>query len=98
MIRTKPQSDGGRRFSGKADTIGSAYRSMHSVQTLDGCIIPRQQEEPQGDSSPWQVAINLIKCAVGAGSFSLPAAWRIAGLWAALGLTLALGALAALTA
>ena len=71
---------------------------MHSVQTLDGCIIPRQQEEPPGDSSPWQVAINLIKCAVGAGSFSLPAAWRLAGIWAALALTVALGALAALTA
>jgi amino acid permease len=71
---------------------------MHSVQRLDGCIMPRQQEEPQGDSSAWQVAINLIKCAVGAGSFSLPAAWRMAGFWAALGLTVALGALAALTA
>mmetsp|Transcript_56665 Transcript_56665/g.168239 ORF Transcript_56665/g.168239 Transcript_56665/m.168239 type:complete len:444 (-) Transcript_56665:221-1552(-) len=98
MIHTKPHGERGRRDSGKADTINSAYRSMHSVQTLDGCTIPQQQEEPQKDSSPLQVAINLIKCAVGAGSFSLPAAWRQAGFWAALVLTLALGALAALTA
>ena len=102
MISTKLHGDTGRRrYSSKADTIRSAYQSMPSVQVqpLEGCIAPRtQREEPQGDSSPWQVAINLIKCAVGAGSFSLPAAWRSAGFWAALGLTMTLGALAALTA
>ena len=98
MIHTRPHSNGWRNNGSKADTANSAYRSMHSVQKLDGCIKPQQQEEVPGDSSPWQVTINLIKCAVGAGSFSLPAAWRIAGFWAALGLTVALGTLAASTA
>jgi amino acid permease len=102
MIETKPiVTDRSRlSYSGKADTVNAAYESMHSMQMqkLDACIVPRQREEPGADSSPWQVAINLIKCAVGAGSFSLPAAWRIAGFWAALGLTMAFGVLAALTA
>ena len=94
-------SDEVRRWSSsrKADTPQSAYRSMHSVQGLDGCMIkvaPIDLQEPL--SSPWQVAVNLIKCAVGAGSFSLPAAWRAAGFWAAFGLTMAFGYLAALTA
>ena len=84
----------------KPDTIRDAYR-LSQPTVVDGCrlvIPPTDQEESHGDSAPWQVAINLIKCAVGAGSFSLPAAWRAAGFWAALGLTVSLGALAALTA
>ena len=91
--------------SADTDTANSAYRSMHRpVQGLDGCAgikvtAPNDQAEPQGDgSSSWQVTVNLTKCAVGAGSFSLPAAWRAAGFSAALCLTVALGTLAALTA
>ena len=91
-----------RRWNRKADTIESAYQSSHSVQDLDKCRIkfaPIDQEKSRESlSSPWQGAVNLIKCAVGAGSFSLPAAWRAAGFWAAFGLTMAFGALAALTA
>ena len=43
------------------------------------------------------VAINLIKCAVGAGSFSLPHAFMMGGVWIVFLLTFVLGALSAYT-
>jgi len=71
---------------------------MHSVR-LSGNQQEGAPEKPKhGDSPPLAVGLNLVKCAVGAGSFSLPAAWKAAGFWAAAVLTSALGALAVATA
>mmetsp|Transcript_28575 Transcript_28575/g.92697 ORF Transcript_28575/g.92697 Transcript_28575/m.92697 type:complete len:592 (-) Transcript_28575:31-1806(-) len=48
-------------------------------------------------STPIQAAIALIKCAIGAGSFSLPGAFKNGGLVASFFTTIALGALSAYT-
>eukprot|EP00947_MAST-08B_sp_MAST-8B-sp1_P005989 g5989.t1 len=50
-----------------------------------------------GGLPPLAVGINLIKCAVGAGSFSLPQAFASGGVWVTFVLTFVLGALAAYT-
>lgn len=46
---------------------------------------------------PYKVGLNLIKCAVGAGSFSLPKAFQMGGLWGSSVGTVILGGLAAYT-
>lgn len=46
---------------------------------------------------PWKVGLNLIKCAVGAGSFSLPEAFKEGGVWGSSVGTVILGGLAAYT-
>ena len=43
---------------------------------------------------PVSVGVNLFKCAVGAGSFSLPAAFKTGGFWATFILIFVLGFLA----
>ena len=59
------------REPARADNLNSAFRSLHSVPLS---AERKQPSDLQGDSPPLSAAINLIKCAVGAGSFSLPAA------------------------
>lgn len=52
---------------------------------------------PSGGLSSLQTCINTVKCAIGAGSFSLPYAFMLGGLWLSIVGTLALGALSAYT-
>ena len=83
----------------RLDSVGSAFHALHS--TPFATSPPRaitDADALEGDSSPLAAGINLVKCAVGAGSFSLPVAFKNAGFWPALFLTFALGALAAMTA
>jgi hypothetical protein len=82
-----------RQPANRPDTMNSAFRFSHRLT-----VASEPEEELQGDAPPLAAGINLVKCAVGAGSFSLPAAWKAAGFYASLGLTIALGALATTTA
>lgn len=104
-------SSGAHKSSGR-DSISSAFQVAHSnpfaawrIQAQSGSQPPPAVPAPEGgssplegDSSPLAAGINLVKCAVGAGSFSLPVAFKLAGFWPALVLTLSLGALATATA
>ena len=64
--------------------------SHYSDSSTTNTLVP-------GELNQTSVSINLIKCAVGAGSFSLPAAFLHAGFWAGILLCCFLGLLAAVT-
>ena len=85
----------------RLDSIGSAFQLAHS----NPFSTPPKREPVgedgdalEGDTSPLAAGINLVKCSVGAGSFSLPIAFKIVGFWPAFVLTFVLGGLAAFTA
>eukprot|EP00658_Telonema_sp_P-2_P018191 TRINITY_DN17137_c0_g1_i3.p1 TRINITY_DN17137_c0_g1~~TRINITY_DN17137_c0_g1_i3.p1 ORF type:complete len:317 (+),score=65.65 TRINITY_DN17137_c0_g1_i3:49-999(+) len=70
----------------RADTITSA---MYSSTRL-GLLGSTDDTGEQGLSGA-HVSVNILKCAIGAGSFSLPHAFKAAGLWAGVTITLLLG-------
>ncbi len=66
-----------------------------SSQLSESLVAP---EIRGGELGPLPTAVNLMKCAFGAGAFALPRAFLDAGFALGIGLTFALGALAAATA
>ena len=79
---------------------GSRTRSQHRQPSTGDAGDGGDGDPAGGDGGglpPLAVGINLIKCAVGAGSFSLPQAFASGGVWVTFVLTFVLGALAAYT-
>eukprot|EP00656_Telonema_subtile_P041664 TRINITY_DN4690_c0_g1_i1.p1 TRINITY_DN4690_c0_g1~~TRINITY_DN4690_c0_g1_i1.p1 ORF type:complete len:517 (-),score=75.69 TRINITY_DN4690_c0_g1_i1:158-1708(-) len=71
------------------DTFDSWLRST----TRLGFLQTPERQAKDDKLGPGHVGVNILKCAVGAGSFSLPYAFRNAGMWAGVVLTCVLGLL-----
>ena len=110
--RRRPQSvafvkASSARHRRRTDSSSVAFSRSHrfsssillpaSSTTTDTTDTTDQQPIVPGELSPTSVSINLIKCAVGAGSFSLPSAFLKAGFWAGIILCCTLGLLASFT-
>lgn len=87
----------GRDASGSTDG-GKSATLLHPAPE-EGSVRCARSWLTIGDScscamrgSPLQAGVNMIKCAIGAGSFSLPMAFKNGGLWASFFATLLLGA------
>jgi amino acid permease len=102
---TRPQSiafikRSSARISRRKDSSSIAFSTSHRFSSVEPSRDDYdEQSQPliSGELSIMSVSINLIKCAVGAGSFSLPNAFLKAGFFAGIVLCLALGLLAAFT-
>lgn len=74
---------------------GSVQSEKTSLISVDGG--ESATEEADYGVSPFHTSINIVKCAVGAGSFGVPQAFMQEGLWGGLVGTFLLGAMAAYT-
>ena len=87
------------RMSRRSDSSRFAFAQSHRFSSPSPPSSPTSTTTSliPGELGQVSVSVNLIKCAVGAGSFSLPAAFLHAGFWAGCLLCIFLGVLAAVT-
>ena len=92
-VRADSHSAAVRTLSGRFSSTSELLLPVESGASFDD----NGDTLISGELGRTSVSINLIKCAVGAGSFSLPAAFLHSGFWAGIILCCFLGLLAATT-